>query len=259
MARGHDAPRRHEVLGLPVHVLDRSGLLEAVDDMIASGGRHTIAYANIHTWNTALERPELAEFLRLADVVYCDGEGVRLAARAQGVRLPERMTGADWIWDLAEHAASRGYQVFWIGGREGVAAEAGLRLRQAHPGLTVVGTHHGYFEHGGADSDALVAAVNRAAPDIVLVGMGTPLQEQWVARVRDGLQAPVVWVLGATADFVSGRVTRGPEVLHRHGLEWLARLLVEPRRLWRRYLVGNARFAARVLRERQPPPGGRSG
>lgn len=257
MSRGHDAPRRHQVLGLPVHDLDRRGLLRAVDEMIASGGRHTVAYANVHTWNTALDFPDVADFYRLADLVYCDGEGVRLGARALGVVLPERMTGADWIWDLAAHAAARRFRLFWVGGREGVAAEAGLRLIEAYPELALAGTHHGYFHKDGADSDALVRAINRAAPDIVLVGFGTPLQERWVARVRDDLDAPVVWVLGATADFVSGKVPRGPAVLHRHGLEWLARLLVEPRRMWRRYLVGNARFATRVAGARWRRRGGR--
>ncbi len=257
MTRGHDAPRRAELLGLPVHPVDRAGLLAAVDDMVASGGRHTLAYANVHTWNTALDTPDLAAFYRLCDLVYCDGEGIRLGARALGVDLPERMTGADWIWDLAAHAAAEGHRIYWVGGREGVAAQAALRLREAHPGLAVAGTHHGYFDHAGAGSDAVVRAINRAAPQIVLVGFGTPLQERWIARVRGDLDAPVVWALGATADFVSGTLSRGPAVLHQHGLEWLARLLVEPRRLWRRYLVGNARFAARIAAARRGRGSGR--
>ena len=242
---------RIELLGFPVHVHDLRSLFRTVDSMIDSGGRFTVGYANVHSLNQATEHPEVAEFIRSSDVVYCDGNGIRLGAALLGDALPARITGADWIWDLARHAAERGHRVFWLGGRDGVADAATERLHRAIPDLDVVGTHHGFFDKQGADSDGVVEQINRATPDIVLVGFGTPLQERWVLEHRGAIDAPVVWVLGATADFISGQVSRGPSLLYDHGFEWLSRLLVEPRRLWQRYLVGNTQFLARVLQERR--------
>jgi N-acetylglucosaminyldiphosphoundecaprenol N-acetyl-beta-D-mannosaminyltransferase len=233
-----------------VHALDLPSLLTRLDGMIASGGRFTVGYANVHTVNQALEHADVAEFMRQADVVYCDGNGVRLAAALLGDQLPRRMTGADWIWDLARHCAERGHRLYWIGGAEGVTERAAAALQRAEPGLDVAGTWHGFFDKTGDGSEEVVRHVNASEPHVVLVGMGTPVQERWITRYRDAIDAPVVWALGATADFVSGELDRGPALLYDHGLEWLARLTVDPRRLWQRYLIGNTTFVARVLSER---------
>ncbi len=241
---------RIDLLGLPVHAVDLDSLFHTVDEMVASGGRFTVTYANVHTVNQALDLPDVAEFVRSVDLVYCDGEGVRLGARALGHRLPPRMTGADWIWDLAGHAAKRGHRIYWVGARPGVAERACQKLTEAAPGLEIVGTHDGYFDHSAAGSAPVISAINRARPDILIVGFGTPLQERWISQVRGRIHAPVVWAVGATADFVSGETRRGPTILHQHGFEWLARLTVEPQRLWKRYLIGNMRYLARVARAR---------
>ena len=232
-------PVRVDVLGVGVDRVDRAGLLDVVAALVERGAA-TVAYANVHVIDMAWGDPALRAFLAGADLVYCDGGGVVLGARLLGRALPERMTGADWIWDLAAHAEAEGWRIFWMGGEPGVAAAAARKLQKRHPRLDVA-TEHGFHE----DAEAVVAAMNAFAPHIVLVGMGTPVQERWVARNRAAIAAPVVWVTGATADFVSGKVPRGPKWLHDRQ-EWLARLLVDPRRLWRRYLLGNARFLARV-------------
>lgn len=235
------------MLGIGVDCVDRAGLLGCVAGLIAAKGRATIAYVNVHVMNVAAHDHALRSFLDAAEVVYCDGGGVVLGARLLGGTLPERMTGADWIWDLAARAEAEGWRIFWMGGEPGVAAEAARRLCERHPALKIA-TEHGFVD----DARAVVAAMNGFAPDLVLVGMGTPVQERWVATNRAAIDAPVVWVTGATADFVSGRVARGPAWLHQRQ-EWLARLLVDPRRLWRRYLVGNTVFLARVMRARVRP------
>jgi N-acetylglucosaminyldiphosphoundecaprenol N-acetyl-beta-D-mannosaminyltransferase len=231
------------VLGVGVDDVDRAGLFTAVERLVAARGRATIAYANVHVVNVAAGDPGLRAFLAAADLCYCDGAGVRIGARILGEALPERMTGADWIWDLAARGEGR-WRLFWLGGEPGVAAAAAARLQARHPGL-VIATEQGFV----TDDDAVLAKIAAFAPDIVLVGMGTPLQERWVAKHRARIAAPLVWVTGATADFVSGRVRRGPAWLHQRQ-EWLARLLVDPRRLWRRYLVGNTVFLTRVARAR---------
>lgn len=224
-------------------MLDKAGLLDEVASRIAAGTRTTVAYLNVHVVNTAARDEALTDFLRSADLCYADGAGVVLGARILGHELPERMTGADWIWDLAAEAEGR-WRIAWIGGEPGVSEEAARVLRERHPDLELL-AEHGFHD----DNPALCERVNAWRPDLVLVGMGTPVQERWTSIWRGDLDAPVVWCLGATADFVSGKVDRGPAWLH-DNQEWLARLLTEPGRLWRRYLLGNPLFLARVVRER---------
>ena len=235
-----------DVLGIGILPLTVPALLDAVADGIREGGT-TVAYTNAHVYNECARHPDLRAFLAGVDICYADGKGVVLAAQLLGHQLPGRMTGADWIEDLAARAAADGWRLAWLGGEPGVTARAASELAGRHPGLQVVLTEHGF--HGPTEQAALVARLNAARPDLLLVGMGTPVQERWVRDHRDQLDIPVVWCTGATADFVSGEVSRGPASLH-HEHEWLARLLVDPRRLWRRYLVGNPLFVARVLRQR---------
>ena len=216
--------------------------------MVAAGGSHTVGYVNAHVLNQAARDASLDAFLRGLDLCYCDGNGVRLAARMLGASLPARMTGAEWIWDLAGRAEGR-LRLYWVGGAPGVTEEAAQRLRARHPRLDI-DVEHGFHDKEGPDNDKVIDALNAASPDIVLVGMGTPIQERWVSANRARIEAPVVWVLGATADFVAGVVPRpGPAWLVEHA-EWLSRLAADPRRLAGRYLLGNAEFLARVARQR---------
>jgi N-acetylglucosaminyldiphosphoundecaprenol N-acetyl-beta-D-mannosaminyltransferase len=218
-----------------------------VEALVNAGGAHTVTYVNVHVLNQAFGDPSLRAFLDQADLVYCDGNGVRLGARLLGERLPERMTGADWIWDLAATAEGR-WRLYWIGGEPGVTDAAAVALQQRHPRLAI-GTDHGFHGRSGPEDAACLNRLNAFDPDIVLVGMGTPEQERWVAERRAQIRAPVVWCLGATADLVSGQVSRGPKWLTDRA-EWVSRLVVQPGHLWRRYLVGNTVFVARVLRSR---------
>ena len=129
-----------------------------------------------------------------------------------------------------------------------MAQAAARKLKQRYPGLNVVGVHHGYFDR--SENEAVVQKINAAAPDILLVGLGMPLQEYWLMENRHRLDASVALTGGAAFDYVSGRLRRGPRLLVSSGFEWLARLLIDPRRLWRRYLVGNPLFLLRVVRQR---------
>ena len=131
--------------------------------------------------------------------------------------------------------------------------EAAVRDKlAAYPDLEIVGFRHGYFDHsaGSPENEAVVEEINAAAPDILLVGLGMPLQERWLMENWQRLDVRVALTGGAVFDYVSGRLRRGPRLLTDNGFEWLARLLVEPRRLWRRYLIGNPLFLLRVLKQR---------
>jgi N-acetylglucosaminyldiphosphoundecaprenol N-acetyl-beta-D-mannosaminyltransferase len=183
-----------------------------------------------------------------------------LAARLLGGRIPERITYADWAWRLAAFAEAEGLSLFLLGARPGVAEVAARRLRALHPDLDIAGVSHGHFDHepGSPQNEAVLREVNAARPDILLVGLGMPLQERWLMENRRRIEAGVALTGGAVFDYLSGGLRRGPRVLTDNGFEWLARLIIEPRRLWRRYLLGNPLFLLRVLGQLSGARAGRS-
>lgn len=250
----HVGPRagRIDVLGVGVDPITVSELHAEIACLVRGGELGLILNVNAHCLNLCYEDRTLRDSLNRADVVFCDGTGVMLAARMLGRRIPVRITYAAWIWRLAGFAAAEDFSLYFLGARPGVAQEAARRLREHYPGLRIVGVRHGYFDHsaGSAENEAVLEEINAAAPDILLVGLGMPLQEIWLTQNRRRLDAGVALTGGAVFDFLSGRARRGPRILTEHGLEWLARLLNEPRRLWRRYLIGNPLFLLRVLRQR---------
>lgn len=227
--------------------VDLGSMAEILDTVIAwTGERRSrrVMYVNAHVFNQAARNPALDTALRRADLVYCDGHGVRLAARLLGRRAPPRMTGADWIDELAPRCVEAGRSLYLLGGAPGEAREAGRRLASAYPGLRIAGAHHGFDPPG----PELVAATGA---DIVLVGMGSPRQELWVDRHADALDGAVAWTVGALFGYVTERIPRGPQWMTDRGLEWAVRLALEPRRLWRRYLIGNPAFLIRASARRR--------
>jgi N-acetylglucosaminyldiphosphoundecaprenol N-acetyl-beta-D-mannosaminyltransferase len=250
---------RVSVLGVGVDPLTVEGLHAEIGLLVRGGRGGLVLNANAHCLNLCHEDPALLRFFEAADVVFCDGAGVMLAARLLGRRIPERITYADWAPRLAAFAAEEGFSLFFLGARPGVAEAAARSLKERHPGLRISGVRHGYFDHaaGSPQNEAVVREINAAAPDILLVGLGMPLQEYWLMENHHRLDVGAALTGGAVFDYVSGRLDRGPRVLTDNGFEWLARLFVEPRRLWRRYLIGNPLFVWRVLRERLEASWGR--
>jgi N-acetylglucosaminyldiphosphoundecaprenol N-acetyl-beta-D-mannosaminyltransferase len=243
---------RVDVLGVGVDALTVEDLHAEIGRLVRGRRCGLVLNANARCLNFCYEDSALRAFFNGAEVVFCDGAGVMLAARILGRRIPERITYADWTWRLAPFAAAEGFSLFLLGARPGVAQAAADKLKEHHPDLKIVGVYHGYFDHwaGAPESEAVVREINAAAPDILIVGLGMPLQEYWLMENAHRLDVGAALTGGAVFDYVSGRLSRGPRLLTRNGFEWLARLLLEPRRLWRRYLLGNPLFILRVLRQR---------
>ena len=240
-------PSESHIFDIPVDLARPRELLERITGWVASGERgRRVMYVNAHVLNQSLAQTSLREALHDADLVYCDGYGVRLAAKALEVQIPHRMTGADWIWDLAALCEPLGLSIYLLGSEPGRAHEAAARLLQLHPDLRIAGAHHGYFDLGSAHAERVLEDVNARRPDILLVGMGTPKQEMWVRENADRVDAGVLWTVGALFDYVSGHTPRAPGWLADNGLEWIFRLAIEPQRMWRRYLLGNPVFVSRV-------------
>jgi N-acetylglucosaminyldiphosphoundecaprenol N-acetyl-beta-D-mannosaminyltransferase len=227
-------------------------LVDHVARAIEVGSRLIVANVNAFAMNLTVEQPWLRRFFNRCEIVLCDGYGVKWGSAIVGQRIANRISSPDWIGQLARVGAERGFSLFLLGAREGVAREAGRRLAEQYPGLRVVGCADGYFDraHASAENRAVVAQINRVRPDILIVAMGMPIQERWLQENWDELEAKVAITAGALLDYISGEKRRPPRVLTDHGLEWLGRIFVEPSRLWRRYLIGNPIFIWRLLRER---------
>jgi N-acetylglucosaminyldiphosphoundecaprenol N-acetyl-beta-D-mannosaminyltransferase len=180
-----------------------------------------------------------------------DGVPLLWAARLLGERPRGRVNGTDLFEALCAEAARCGLRVFLLGGRPGAAAAAAARLRERHQALEVCGTYappYG-FENDPQECAAIVALINAARPHLLFVGLGAPKQEYWMHATCPELQVPVSLGIGVSFEFVGGVVRRAPVWMQRTGLEWFFRLVCEPRRLWRRYLVGNAEFLLLVARQ----------
>ncbi len=237
------------IFEIPIDLGHPAELLGTISGWASEANTRRVMYVNAHVVNQSRVTPGLEDALRRADLVYCDGYGVRLAARVLKRPVPHRMTGADWIWGLGRLCELAGHPLYLLGSEPPRAREAAARLRGLYPELDVVGAHHGFFELESPHNERVIEDINAHRPRIVLVGMGTPKQELWVDRYADRLDGAVVWTVGALFDYVSGRTPRAPRWLADHGLEWIFRLAIEPQRMWRRYLLGNPVFLKRVLSE----------
>lgn len=230
------------LFGLPLLNTDRPA---AVRHLFDRAGQTTAAFLNAHCVNTAARDPMYRRALRAADVVLPDGAGISLAAKLTGRKLRENLNGTDLCLPLCQEAARRGKSIYLLGAAPGVADEAAANLIHKVPGLRIAGTRDGFFDQNR--SEAVIAEINDSGADVVMVAMGVPLQDVWLYQHRKSLKAPLVMGVGALFDFAAGRVTRAPAALRRVKLEWLWRLAIEPRRMFKRYVLGNPAFVARAL------------
>jgi N-acetylglucosaminyldiphosphoundecaprenol N-acetyl-beta-D-mannosaminyltransferase len=237
------------IFDIPIDLAQPAELLRTISGWASETRTRRVMYVNAHVVNQSRVTPGLGDALRKADLVYCDGYGVRLAARVLNMPVPHRMTGADWIWGLATLCERSGQSIYLLGSEPPLARDAAARLRRWYPNLDVVGAHHGFFDLDSPHNERVIEDINAHGPRIVLVGMGTPKQELWVDRYADQLGGAVTWTVGALFDYVSGHTPRAPRWLADNGLEWIFRLMIEPDRMWRRYLLGNPVFLSRVLSE----------
>ena len=243
-------PDRINFLGLSLHDMSGAEVARRAAAAASSGTRVLILNSNAHMTMLARKQGWLADALNTADIAFCDGAGVQFGIWLLTGHLPNRTTPPEWIHDFARQLAP-GASVFWVGGAPGVVERAAETFARRHD-LRTAGTQHGFFDHraGSADNAALVARINAASPDVVLVNMGMPLQERWLVDHWDLINTRVAIAGGALVDHIAGVVRRPPRWVANMGLEWAVRLAREPKRLWRRYLLGLPPFAAAVLHER---------
>ena len=239
-----------DMLGVHVHRISSDELLAAIERAVRHGKKEIFAYLTVHGINLAGKSAWFREFLNEAEVVYPDGEGVRFGARIVGQVLPARIPLTRWIWELAGFCEKKNLSIYLLGSTEEVLSKAGARLKERFPNLKLLGSHHGYFEKHGGESDSVVEMINALSPNVLLIGFGMPAQEDWIRANKDRLRVNAILTGGACFDFVAGTKPASPVWMQRVGLEWLSRLFREPRRLFVRYVFGNPAFVFRVCLQR---------
>ena len=229
------------MLGFGIFDGDARRCVATIAAWIAAGDRpRWLACLNPHSYVEALRRPDFAQALDSADWLVPDGSGVTLASRILEAGIDSRVTGSDVFDGLSRALDERGGgRVFFLGSTPETLEAIRVRYQRDYPHLAVVGTFAPAFraEFTDADYAEMAAAINAARPDVLWVGLGAPKQELSIVHLRDRIDVPFAAAIGAVFDFYSGRVRRASPLFQRLGLEWLPRLLREPRRLWRRMFV----------------------
>ena len=247
-------PVVEEILGYRVRCDGKIACIESIVRAIDDGSiARWLACLNPHSYAVATDRPAFELALKAADWLVPDGVGVVLASRVLGGCIRERVTGTDIFCALHDYLQARGgASVFFLGSIEGALATIRLRVARDWPALEVAGTYSPPFkaEFSDSDSDEIVRRINHARPDVLWVGMGAPKQEEWIHRVIGRLDVRFAGAVGAVFDFYAGRIERSAPAFQQLGLEWLPRLLREPRRLWRRTILSAPVFAYHVVAKR---------
>jgi N-acetylglucosaminyldiphosphoundecaprenol N-acetyl-beta-D-mannosaminyltransferase len=238
------------VLGVPLALTDYGRTLDWIDASIAARRPGYICVAAVHTVMASQEDPELREAVLASDLTVPDGMPLVWAMNLLGHSLPSRVYGPDLMHHACVRAAATGARFYLYGGREESLERLRHDLPERYPGLQLAGVETAPFrELTDEEAIATAARINASGADVVWVGLGVPLQEKWMAKLRPLLDAAVLVGVGAAFDFHAGIKKQAPDGLQRLGLEWAFRLSQEPRRLWRRYLHYNPRFVSGFARQ----------
>lgn len=240
-------PKRVEVMGVPVDPLTMAQTVARTKELVDSGVFAHLIGVNADKLLQMRDDPEMDAIVRRCEVVNADGASMVMAAKRLGAPVPERVAGIDLMGELCALAAREGYRVFLLGAKREVVERTRDVLIAEHPGLEIAGVRDGYF--GDEEFDEVTEEVRRSGAQITFVGITSPKKERLIERFRDlGLKGVYVGV-GGSFDVVSGAIPRAPMWMRRVHLEWLFRMMQEPGRLAKRYVVGNARFMVLLCRE----------
>ena len=227
-------------LGVEIDALDIPQLNALVAESIQQEQKWIIANHNLHSLYIYHHDPKMRAFYGKANYIHIDGMPLVFIGKILGhcLKREQRVTYADWVWPLMEESANKGWRIFYLGSKPGIAQQGANILRQKFPGLEIT-CAHGYIDarKDSPENQATIAAINAFQPHILMVGMGMPRQEHWILDNLEQLQTNAILPSGACIDYVAGAVPTPPRWMGRMGLEWSYRLFSEPKRLWKRYLV----------------------
>jgi N-acetylglucosaminyldiphosphoundecaprenol N-acetyl-beta-D-mannosaminyltransferase len=242
--------KRSSILGVRVDAVSLNELISYIVYKVQLHEKAIITNVNVHAVNIAYKVSWFRDFINNSQVVFCDGYGIKWAVNFLNRIKLYRLTPPDWFGNLAAKCVTDGYSLFLLGSTQEVVDKAAAEMQRKYPLLRILGTHHGYFDKQVTSSENkdVITRINALNPDILMVGFGMPTQEKWILENWDELMTTVILPVGALFDYLSGEVRRVPRWMTDHGLEWLGRMIIEPKRLWRRYLIGNPLFTWRIFK-----------
>ncbi len=239
--------RRINILDCPIDNLSRKETVALIEDMIRQRLSCQHVVINVDKLLKVRRDRKLHDIISQCDIINADGMPIVWVSRWLGQPLPERVAGIDLMHDLVSLSAQKNYRIFFLGARQDVVQAVVGKYRMLYPDINIVGFRNGYWPE--SEEEDVVNEIRAAAPDILFVAMSSPKKEMFLNRYRQKLRVPFVMGVGGSFDVVAGYTQRAPLWMQRRGLEWLFRLMQEPKRMWRRYLIGNTQFVFIVARE----------
>ncbi|MFR7996783.1 MAG: WecB/TagA/CpsF family glycosyltransferase [Blautia sp.] len=223
-----------------VNVVSMDETIRRVEKIIEKGKPTQHVVINASKVNLMEDDPELRRIVNSCPLINADGASIVWAAKKLGVPLKERVTGCDLFQELVKVASEKGYKIYLFGAKEEVVTKVKAIYEEQYPGIQIVGYRNGYFTE--ADEPEIVKNMAESGADMMFVAFSSPKKEYWVNKYLEQLNIPFVMGVGGSFDIVAGVTERAPKWFQAHGLEWLYRFIQEPRRMWKRYIIGNAKF-----------------
>ncbi|EUJ18716.1 WecB/TagA/CpsF family glycosyltransferase [Listeria grandensis] len=236
------------LLGSYVDSLTMQETLNKVETIIRIGKPVQHVVINASKINLMAENKELADIVNASPLINADGQSIVWAMKFLGHETRERVTGIDLFENLVKKSAEKGYRVYYFGAKEDVVQDVVRLHQQKYPKLKIAGYRNGYFEE--AESEEIALDIRKSEADIVFVAFSSPKKEQWIHAYKDTMGVPFVMGVGGSFDVIAGVTKRAPQWMQKTGLEWFYRFMQEPKRMFKRYFVGNLSFIWKVLKER---------
>ncbi len=239
---------KFDLMGIQISNFTYSSLHNYIHNTIKNRIKNAVLNVNINAMNIASSDSEFYKILSSAGAVFADGMGIVYAIRLLGYKIHHRITYADWIWAFASFSEINGISWYLLGSKPGIAELASKKLKQRFPLLNITGCHHGYFKKQGAENKSVINDINQKRSDVLFVCLGMPQQEKWIFKYMDEVNSLIFLSGGACLEYVSGKKKRCPKWMGYIGLEWFFRLIQEPKRLLKRYIIGNPMFIYRYFK-----------
>ncbi len=239
--------RKHNFINVGLHLIDTNEALGLCREFLRGSGCKMMFFLNAHCYNIAQKNKDYLNALNGADLLLNDGIGIKLGTILFGLPLKENMNGTDFIPKVIKLCVEDGASIYLVGSKEGVSDLAASSLKKKFPTINIVGNRSGYFN--SEDEKEIIRDINEKKADVLVVGMGVPLQELWIEKNRSSFTSVKIALAGgAIIDFMSGKVIRAPIWIQKIGMEWFFRFVQEPKRLFRRYFSGNFIFFWHILK-----------
>lgn len=246
MPRAQNIKQATDFLGVPVHLYTMAESLALIRSAMKHKTRLIRGDVNVALFIAMKQDPDFFEALTMSDLINVDGMGILLGCRLMGLPINERVSGIDMMMKVLELSEQQHFRPYFFGAKQEIVSAMVSKLEGQFPALKIAGFRNGYFS--ADDEEHIVNEINRSGADCLFIGISSPIKENFIRKHQHALNVPYIMGVGGSFDVIGGKVKRAPLWMQRNGLEWVYRLIQEPRRMWKRYLVTNSLFALYLLR-----------